>query len=86
MCIIHVYTSFSFHNKLKTNPRYLNHCVNCRCDDLMEVLLKIEEDMFHERKRKEIMLTPVQATLKVDGAERHKSGKCIPDSSVQMHV
>ena len=52
----------------------------------MEVLLKIEEDMFHERKRKEIMLTPVQATLKVDGAERHKNGKCIPDSSVQMHV
>ena len=31
----------SFHNKLKTNPRYLNHCANRQCDDLIEVLLII---------------------------------------------
>ena len=38
----------SFFNKLKTNPRYLNHKVNTRCDDLFEVLLSIEKDMFFE--------------------------------------
>ena len=31
--------NYSFHNKLKTNPRYPNHHVNKHCDDLIEVLL-----------------------------------------------
>ena len=53
----------SFNNKLKTNPRYLNYCANRQCDDLIEVLLIIE-DLFHDRMRKEIVLTPMDATLK----------------------
>ena len=48
----------SFHNKLKNNPRYLNHSANRRCDDLIEVLLAFEEDLFHERMRKDVMLSP----------------------------
>ena len=53
MCYNNSYLFLSFHNKLKTNPRYLNHRANRRCDDLIEVLLNIKEDMFFERMRKE---------------------------------
>ena len=49
---------FSFHNKLKTNPKYLNHHVNRRCDDLIEILLLFEEGMFHQRKYLEIISQP----------------------------
>ena len=68
----------SFHNKLKTNSRYLAHKVNRRCDDLIETLVKLEEDMFHDRKRKEYMKSPTDATRKCDGTERHKHGMQIP--------
>ena len=44
LCVITSYLFLSFHNKLKTNPHYLNHRANRRCDDLIEVLLTIEED------------------------------------------
>jgi len=71
---------FSFHNKLKTNPRYLNHHVN----DLVEVLLKFEVDQFYDRMRKEIMLTPQHASIKVDGEERHIRGEAIPDTSIKV--
>lgn len=74
----------SFHNKLKTNPRYLNHCANRRCDDLIEVLLTIEEVMFHNRMRKEVMFTPMDATLKVEGTERHHNGRSIPDANITV--
>ena len=50
-CVITIV--LSFHNKLKTNPRYLNHWANRRCDDLIEVLFTIEEDMFFELMRNE---------------------------------
>jgi len=76
----------SFHNKLKTNPRYLNHCANRRCDDLIGVLLTIEEDMFYDRMRKEVMDTPTDAIMKVEGTVRHKNGANIPDSSVTVRV
>lgn len=72
----------SFHNKLKTNPRYLNHHVNRRCDDLIEVLLKIEEDTFYDRMRKEVMMRPQDASLKQEGCDRHYRGKDINDSAV----
>lgn len=74
----------SFHNKLKTNPRYLDKHANRRCDDLIQVLLRIEEDMFHDRKRKEIMGSPSDASLKLEGDERHARGVEIPDSSVTL--
>ena len=45
---------YSFFYKLKSNPRYLNHHVNRRCDDLIEILLAVETDTFFERKRKEL--------------------------------
>lgn len=76
----------SFHNKLKTNPRYLNHQVNRRCDDLVEVLLKFEQDQFYDRMRKEVMLTPQHASVKVDGEERHIRGEAIPDTSIKVCI
>ena len=45
---------FSFHNKLKNNPRYLDHKVNRRLDDLLHVLFKFESDMYTARKTKEV--------------------------------
>lgn len=57
----------SFHNKLKSNPKYLSHKVNRRCDDLIHILLKFEEDMFHERKHREIMMPMEVASLKLEG-------------------
>ena len=57
--------NYSFHNKLKTNPRYLNHHVNKHCDDLIEVLLAIEVDLFYDRMRKEIMMATQDASTKV---------------------
>lgn len=69
---------------MKTNPRYLNHHVNRRCDDLIEVLMTIELDLFYDRMRKEIMMTPQDASTKVDGEGRHVRGEEIPDSSVKV--
>jgi len=62
----------------------LNHHVNRRCDDLIEVLLKIEEDYFYDRMRKEVMLTSKDASIKQDGYERHSRGKEIDDSAVNV--
>jgi hypothetical protein len=71
----------SFHNKLKTNPRYLNHNVNRRCDDLVEVLLLLEIDMFYDRKRIELFSSTTEVSYKLDG-DRHSRGQFIPDSNV----
>ena len=60
------YLFHSFHNKLKTNPRYLNHRTKRRCENLIEVLLNIEEDMFFERMRKENILSTNDASLEVE--------------------
>ena len=76
----------SFHNKLKTNPRYFNKRANRRCDDLIQVLLKIEEDMFYDRKRKEILSTPMDASLKIEGKQRHACGRKIPESSITVCI
>jgi hypothetical protein len=74
----------SFHNKLKTNPRYLAHHVNRRVDDLVAVLLTIEEDIFHERMRKEVMCDSHDASLKCEGSNRHQKGNAIPDTAVKV--
>lgn len=65
---ISLHYAYSFHNKLKTNPRYLAHQVNCRIDT---VLLKMEEDMFHDRMSKEVLKEPWDASLQREGSERH---------------
>ena len=84
MCYNNSYLFLSFHNKLKTNPRYLNHRVNRRCDNLIEVLFTIEEDMFFERMRKEVMLSPKDASLKAKGEQRHAHGKQILNSMIDV--
>jgi len=73
----------SFHNKLKTNPRYLNHKVNRRCDDLIETLLSIEVDMFYDRKRKELLTSTTDASRKQEG-DRHS--KAITIDSARIHT
>jgi len=42
--------------------------------------------MFHDRMKKEVMHTPTDATMKVEGTVRHKNGVNIPDSSVTVRV
>ena len=44
--------SFSFHNKLKNNPRYLDHKVDRRLDDLLHVLFKFGSDVYIAGKTK----------------------------------
>ena len=85
MCIVLTVTSHSFHNKLKTNPRYLNHNVNRRCDDLIAVLMSVEVDMFYERKRKEVFTSITEASMKVEG-NRHALGLKIMDLKVHVQV
>ena len=63
----------SFHNKLKSNPRYLNNKVNRRCDDLIETLLSVEVDMFYERKRKELLASTTEASRKQEGDQHSKA-------------
>lgn len=63
------------------NPRYLNHKVNRRCDNLIEVLLLVESDMFYKRKRKEVF-TEVSNTE----VDRHARGLSIADSNVHAKV
>ena len=75
---------YSFHNKLKTNPRYLAHQVNRRINDLVGTLLHIEEDLFFDRMCKEVMRDSNEASLKQEGRDRHTHGMEIPDSSVQV--
>ena len=77
--------TYSFFNKLKTNPHYLNHHVNRRCDDLIEMLLAVEADMFFERKRKELLTTTSDASKKQEG-DRHARGLSIDESRVHMDV
>ena len=46
---------YSFHNKLKFNPRYFDHEVNRQLDDLIHTLLKIESDTYVAHKTKEVL-------------------------------
>ena len=83
LCIYKHFFVYSFHNKLKTNPRYLNHKVNRRCDDLIEVLLSVEADLFYERKRKEVLTSTKTASLKIDG-DRHVNGAALTDTKLKV--
>lgn len=74
----------SFHNKLKTNPRYLAHQINRRVDDLICTLLILEEDLFFDQKHKEIMRDPTDASLQYEGMQRHEQGTKIENSSVKV--
>ena len=75
----------SFFNKLKTNPKYFNHKVNRRCDDLIEVLLMMETDVFFERKRKELLSSTGDASKKQEG-DRHNRGISVDVSRVHSDV
>ena len=46
--------------------------------------MTIEEDMFYDRKRKEVMSTPKDASLKLEGKERHIHGREIPQSNITV--
>ena len=74
---------YSFHNKLKTNPRYLAHKVNRRCDDLIHTL-NVEDDIFHDMKRKEYLRSAKDASYKCEGNERHALGEKISCESVMV--
>ena len=52
--VTHNIFPFSFHNKLKCKPAYLNSQVHNRVDYLITVLLQIEEDMFFVHQSKHI--------------------------------
>ena len=56
--------------------------VNRRCDDLIEILFTIEEDVFYDRMRKEVIMNPQDASLKSEGTERHERGRSIANSNV----
>ena len=81
----YVHCACSFHNKLKTNPRYLNHNINRRCDDLIEVLLTVEMDMFYERRRMEIFNSTTEISSKMEG-DQHYKGQAIADAKVHCMV
>ena len=83
---MHAIYDYSFHNKLKTNPRHLAHQVNRRIDDLIGTLLLIKEDLFFNRMRKEVMKDSGEASLKLEGNERHTRGIEIPDNSVEVYM
>jgi len=59
--------------------------VNRRCDDLIEVLLTFEVDMFFERKRKEFLTTTTEASRKMEG-DRHCKAQNIDDSRISIKV
>jgi len=82
--ITDAYNYNSFHNKLKNNPRYLAHEVNRRIDDLVGTLLVIEEDLFFDWMRKEVMRDSKEASIKHEGNDRHTRGMAIPDSAIEV--
>ena len=76
----------SFHNKLKTNPKYLNHHVNRRCDDLIAILLSFEEDMYHDRKYSDIMTSPNSLSLKHNGIDCHNKAIGLLDDDIKVKL
>ena len=71
---IYIICSYSFYNKLNTNPRYLAHQFNICIDNLIGILLLIE-DLFFDHMHKEVMKgngdSIGEASLKKDGNERY---------------
>lgn len=58
--------------------------MNRRCDDLIEVLLKFEEDMFHSRMSREILRSSNDASQCQDGNRRHQNSTKISDSDIHV--
>ena len=75
---------FSFHNKLKNNPSYLNCKVNKRVDFLLTVLLRIEEDMFFDRQRKNMQWKRNRRQQKEES--RHQLATRIPDTDILVSI
>jgi len=48
--------------------------------------MKIEEDCFFDRMRKEVMLSPDDASIRQEGYERHSRGESIDDVAVKVRV
>ena len=46
--------------------------------------MKIEEDYFYERMRKEVIMKPEDASIKQDGYERHSKGEDIDEASIKV--
>ena len=46
--------------------------------------MMIEHDIFYDRKRKEVMMSSNDASLKVDGGKRHANRNDIPDLSIKV--
>ena len=46
--------------------------------------MMVEHDLFYDRKRKEVMMSSMDASIKVDGEKRHIHGEDIPDLSVKV--
>ena len=62
----------------------MDHQVNRRCDDLIQVLMKNEEDYFYERMRKEVIMKPEDASIKQEVHERHSKGENIDEASIKV--
>ena len=66
------------------SPHYLNHHINGQCDDLKEMPLAVEADMFFECKRIELLITTSDASKKQ--GDRHVRGLSIDESRVHTDV
>ena len=53
----------SFHNKLKNHPRYLDHKLNHRLDDLIQILLKFECDTFMAQQTKQVSILTINSFM-----------------------
>ena len=45
--------------------------------------MKIEEDYFYERMRKEVIMKPEDASIKQEGHEKHSKGENIDEASIK---
>ena len=74
----------SFDNKLKMYPKYLNHHVNRRCDDLIAILLFFH--MYHHCKYLDIRNSSDLLSLKHDGMDHHNKAVGILDGDVKVKL
>ena len=51
---------------------------------LLKSYSKLEEDTFYNRMRKEVMMRPQDASLKLEGCDWHYRGKDISDLAVTV--
>lgn len=51
---------------------------------MIETLMKLEEDMFHDRMRKDHIRTPAEASQKCEGVDRHKNGMSIDNKDIKV--